>query len=262
MITALLAPSENHLKPLLGNNAIVSPIPEEYGVDILFFAHDATFGFQRKEFPHDFVLSVYDGRLARATSLMRDKCDYATILLEGQERYGNKGYLITNKKMPYHMKYSQVHGVLWTAWATKGVSHEWTNDIYQTAEYIRLFAKYLGEEFHTSLITRPKVKGAWITPSIEEQRLWVLQSFAGIGPANAAKILKHFGGRMPIRWSCDLDDLEKVSGISSGRCREMYEVLNGPAAKPPEPLEKQVPTKAGNNQDRISELIRRMKGQQ
>ena len=264
MITGLIAPTENQLKPLLGNSVISSTIPEEYGADILFFARNLTYGIQRKEFPHDFVLSVYDGRLARATTLMRDKCDYSLLLLEGRPFYNAKGFLQVNSKMPYHMKKSTVEGVLWTAWITKGVPHDWTYDVRDTAEFILRFSRYLEEEKHTSLITRPKVKGAWVTPSNEEELLWVLQSFGGVGPGIAQHILDKFKGDIPIKWTCSLSDLESIQGLSRDKARTVYQILNGPLS--PEQLAANKPvivnTKTVTGQTRqtnIAELIARMK---
>ena len=87
----------------------------------------------------------------------------------------------------------------------------------------------MSEDKHLGLFSRPSVKGQWIVPSAQEIQLWVLQSFTGVGPAIADKIVEKFGG-IPMQWTCTLEELSAITRLTKANARIMYETLKGKPA--------------------------------
>ncbi len=221
----LVAPSEFALTKELGVDAITSSVPETVGADVLIPLPQGNFGIQRKEIPHDFIISFFDGRLTRETSLLRDKCKFRLVLNEGQFRFYENGMLAKNKNLPGDYTKKQVWGMLFDLKYIKGIDYDFTRNTAETAEYIRYIAEYFSSgDKHLALFKRPAFESELFTPSVDEFHMWVLQSFNGVGPATAENIIKHFN-RMPIAWDCTEDELKGVPRLSDKRVEEMYRLL-------------------------------------
>ena len=228
----LLSPSETGRKgekgllQLLGDDAIVSSIPEQKGADILIYSKAGLYGAQRKEIPHDFIASLSDGRLAKETSLLPKECDIYELKCEGRFRYWPNGRLAMDRKSPANYTRRQIRGILFNIKYIKGVPVEYTEDVEDTANYLRWMYDLLNKEKHFGLFTRPSVKGTWYVPTSKELQSWILQSWNGIGPATADAIIEHFG-RVPLRWTCTVDELARVKNISKQKALEMIKSLEG-----------------------------------
>lgn len=229
MISVLLSPSEKELAHVLRSNAITSPIPEEKGADILLYTRHGLFGIQRKAIPHDFISSIQDGRMARSTTLLSEFCQFRLLLCEGRFRFYPDGKLDMGLRVPTRYTYRHVRGMLFDIRYVKNVEVDWTENIHDTADYILTLAEFFSKEKHLGLYTRPSVKGAWGVPTPYDIALWLLQSWSGVGPATAASIVDHFGGRVPLRWDCTFEELCAVPKLRVGRAREMWESLGGEA---------------------------------
>ena len=226
----LLSPSEVSLAGIMKEEALVSPIPEQRGADILILSRHGSVGIQRKEVPNDFLSSFTDGRMTRATSLLRDSCTFTRMVCEGVFRYWpdgtvHLGMTKNRKRIKTRFTRSNVHGMLNDIEFIKGIMIRWTDDIADTVAYIRSVVRFLEGEKHLGLYTRPSAKGAWYVPTAKDIHLWILQSFPGIGPATADKIIERFGGEIPLSWTCTVEELASVPRLSKERAREMYGAL-------------------------------------
>lgn len=223
----LLSPTETALRQCLGDRAITSSLPEEKGADILLYTKQGLCGIQRKEVPHDFISSIIDGRIARETALLKKHCRFRLLLCEGRFRYFPSGHLAVDRKVPSKFTKKQVRGMLFGIKYIQGVEVDYTDNIEDTALYISWLAEYMNQEKHLAIFTRPSAKGTWYVPTAKDIELWLLQSFPGIGPAMADNIVKHFGGKLPLAWTCTLNELCSVPRLTSKRAREMWQVLTG-----------------------------------
>lgn len=220
----LLSPSEKELAKALGEEALISSLPESKGADVLSYTKQGLLGIQRKSVPHDFIASISDGRLARETSLLKE-CKFRLLLLEGRLRYFPNGHLAVDRKSPSRFTRKQIKGVLFDVKFIKDVDYDYTENVEDTVSYIHSITSFMNESKHLGPFRRPSARGNWYIPSAKDIHLWVLQSFSGIGPATADKIIEHFGGRIPIRWTCTVDELGKVSGLGRKKAEEVYSYL-------------------------------------
>lgn len=225
MAKLLLSPSEGDLAELFGDDAISSSIPEQKGADILAYTRQGLLGIQRKSIPHDFIASVTDGRLARETSLLRDSCVIRLLLNEGRFRYWPDGHLSVDRKVPSRFTRRQIRGILYDIKYVKGVDYDYSEDLEDTVRYVRELISFLNKEKHLGMYTRPSDKGTWYVPSARDVQLWLLQGFPGIGPATADKIISRFG-KIPLEWTCTLNELMEVPGLSKKKAQEIYIMLS------------------------------------
>jgi len=230
MTTYLLSPSESGLAKVFGKKAITSTLPEKKGADILSFTKQGLVGIQRKSVPHDFISSIDDGRLVRSMELLSKECKFSLMLLEGKLRYFPDGHLYISRKIMSRFTRRQIRGILFDIKYIRGVDFDFTEDLEDTAYYINWLTDWMNKDQHLGLFRRPSAKGSWYIPSSGELHSWILQSFRGIGPTTAEKMIERFGD-IPIRWSCSMEELSEVHGISKAKARELYVILNGPVAE-------------------------------
>jgi ERCC4-type nuclease len=233
-MNVLVAPTEGDLtkeitklKPLHNGESItpmVSPLPEKQGADVSIYTNLGLFGLQRKHVPEDFIASINDGRLTRETSLLTRMCKFKLIVLEGHFRYYPDGILMLPKDIPGKYTRKRVRGALYSIKYVKGVDYDFTDSIQDTAEYIKDIIEFFSDTKHLSLYTRPTAPHDWVVPTGRDIDLWLLQSFDGIGPALADAIIDHFGGKIPIAWTCTLDELRKVPRLGK-KADEIYDQL-------------------------------------
>ncbi len=227
-LTIQLSPSENDLKEALGDQAVYSPLCEEYGADILFAAHNEWIGIQRKAVPHDFLKSTYDGRLTRETELLTLKCGVSRIVLEGKFRYWPDGHVASGTNNVDYKRFTKntIQKIICEIETIKGIPVNYTDNLADTVRYIRTMVEFFRAEQHTLLSRRPSCVKAWGSETYAERMSWILQGFNGIGPGLAANILAANGGRVPLLWTIPKDAMAKVSGIGATRADKMYEILN------------------------------------
>lgn len=222
---ALLSPTETELSKVLGDSAITSSLPEERGADVLLYTTHGVFGIQRKAVPHDFISSIEDGRMARSTTLLQSSCPFRLLLCEGRFRYYPDGRLDLGPRVPTHYTVKHIRGMLFDIRFVKNVEVDFTDDIRDTAHYIRALVEFFGKEKHLGLYRRPGAKGTWGAPTPEDIDLWLLQSFQGIGVTLAGNIVERFGGKVPLQWSCSLEELRSVPGLGKKRAEALWGAL-------------------------------------
>lgn len=224
MTRVLASPSEPKeiVEPL---EAIASPLCEDRGADYLLYTKQGLVGLQRKQVPHDFVSSFTDGRMARETSLLAEYCKFSWVICEGRFRFFPDGRLAVDRKEPSRFTRKQIYGMLFDIKLVKGIDILYTDDPEDTIGCIRALVDFMSREKHLGLYTRPSAKGAWYVPTTKDIDLWLLQSFEGVGPAVADSIISHFGGRVPLRWSCTLRDLIEVPKLRPKVAKALWDSL-------------------------------------
>jgi len=222
----LLSPSETRLRDRFGTEGLTCGVPESMGADIVLYTPCGIYGAQRKEFPHDFISSMYDGRLARETGLMAANLDFYEVILEGEEEYDKNNNLVMNYKAPRMITWSQVQGMKLSLRYVRGINIVQVRNIADTARYIQLVDHYFNQEKHVGLFRRPTGKGSWGPMSKNETWLWILQGFPNVGPGLADNILGHFGS-IPLKWTCSLDEMMEVPKIGKSRAEKLFSYLVG-----------------------------------
>jgi ERCC4-type nuclease len=218
-----ISPSEPREIQELG---IVSSMPEDYGVDIMWNSELGTVGVQRKVFPSDFMSSRSDGRLVLQFAQMKS-LDVAILLLEGKQNW-------------------TLDGELYGAYGAEGRSYTWTRDqhrnflasvqlrgvqvqssdsIQDTVRYLRSLRLWTDKGDHLSLDRRPAAKGdLWGTVRNEDYVKFLYQSLPRVGPKSAAMIWKHLG--MIFQLKVTAEELATVPGIGKGIANKIVGVFN------------------------------------
>jgi ERCC4-type nuclease len=219
-VTILVSPAEPKQLRTLGTSSFAV---EEYGADFLIVGEAGIVGLQRKEFPGDFLSSVTDGRLH--TVVMRlTATTLPIVLLEGSPQWTQDGGLL-NAYGP-DMKRSTLRAMEWSLFVA-GIRVQWSDDLDDTADYIRSLAKWWAKDTHTGFSTRPG-------PGREDEfgrpkapREWgmhVLQGFDGIGPSLAGRIYDKFN-RIPLRWDVTKGELSDVHGLGPKKLDALTSVI-------------------------------------
>jgi len=220
----LVSPTEHDLLPVLGGKAMSHSLPEQHGADVLIVAAgQGKMAIQRKAFPDDLLASLDDGRLARELALLsRTECP--VLIVEGRPQWTADGHLMASWASRWTRQ--QLRNLLRSVWLTHGVMVEHTDDINDTADSVIELDKWFRKKVHRSLLARPKqaARDSWGTRREDDVMKFLLQGFPGIGTVLADAILERFG-RVPLSWSCNLDELRSVPGIGEKRAKELWELL-------------------------------------
>ncbi len=212
----LISPTE---PPEIKRLGAISPKPEKYGVDILWFANRLKIGVQRKRFPDDFLASLYDDRIYKELAQMRS-LDRAMLIVEGFGKWTNDGHLLDQRKFTKAQMFNLINTITFEF----GVIVNRVRDMPETIQAIHAFYAWSEKTKHRSLTVRSNPAGKWGTPTSREWGLHLLQSFEGIGPDLAGKILDHFG-KVPMRWEVTEKELIEVQGVGKVTAKKLREAL-------------------------------------
>jgi len=225
-----VSPTDRELIKYLGSDALPSSLPEECGADLLLVTNEMSIGIQRKEIPHDFLISVQDGRLAKETTLLSERCNVGIVLGEGRFRFYPDGGVATGAPRGIHNKVyrrftrDSIQKLIMEICMIKGCFFMQTEDTMDTIRFIRTAIDFINDPTHAGLSRRPKAKGSWGAPSMKEEQMWLLQGFPGVGPGLAQSIYDEFGG-IPLMWRCTYSQLMHVPKIGESRARKLWEML-------------------------------------
>lgn len=191
----------------------------EYGVDIWWCAKGKTFGIQRKEMG-DFLSSIHDGRLKTDRAKMR-RLDHPILLLEGKPKWSLDGQLISSG---YGQSWSRTqHRNYLLSVQNDGIMVEFTDDLNDTILRVQEMHRWSFKD-HDSGRGRLKPVSSWGKAGHRDFQIHVLTSFDRIGPSVAERILDHFGG-LPLQWTCDQSELDKIPGIGPVRAKALMRAL-------------------------------------
>lgn len=212
----LISPTEPTTIKALGRT---SSKPEQHGADLMWLCARGTVGVQRKAYP-DFLASVQDGRLSKEVAQM-SSLDVAVLVLEGQPKWTNDGVLLAGRGFTWTAR--QHYGLL-SSIQDRGIWVLETRDLRSTVICIRSLQDWTRKAKHSSLDRRPKPQGKWGQIDHHDWAVHLLQSFEGVGPQVAEKIIEHFGD-VPLSWTVTQKELESVPGVGKIRAKRLYESL-------------------------------------
>jgi ERCC4-type nuclease len=223
----LISPTEPQLLRDLGETSL---IPEEYGADLLIPGQGFMVAVQRKQFPQDFLSSLYDRRLARLLIKMQ-RAGMRSIVLEGKPNWSGPAYggvLMNSRSNEAEFTRANLRGIVWSLWHEFGVSVVWSDTLADTIELVRGLASWAGKERHESLLGKGSTPTSDIRGRVRERDLgvWILQSIDGIGPKLAGEIFDHFKG-VPLAWTVSPEEMGKVPGVGPKRVAKLMSSLPG-----------------------------------
>ncbi len=224
----LISPAEPwDVRRLLQGVGINSPLPEQHGADFLLFTPRGKIAIQRKTYPEDLTASLQDGRLAREINLLVNTADFAILIAEGDPAFTAEGHVISAYKSGYTRQ--SLRNILRSLVHVHGIAVERTSSIDDTVAAVLELRDWFEKGEHTSLLVRPKGKQRANDFGLVNRRdaaRYFLQGFPGVGPNLAEAIFDHFGG-VPLRWECDIAELQAVYGIGPGRAKALWAALQG-----------------------------------
>ena len=225
MTTVLVSPTDGELREELGDTAIISSIPEERGCDVVVFLPSLSIGVQRKSVPHDFYLSIKDGRLAKELPLMRERTTIPILILENEPGFDSRGLLrSSDHRHPYPVTEEGYKKLILSVKYTQGVDVDATSSIEDTAKRIKWYIQYFSKGKHKSLFSRSPLVAQWGIESRKERALYLLQGFPGVGPSLAENIWDHFQ-TVPLKWCCSKEELGEVPLVGKSRLEKLWSVL-------------------------------------
>ena len=173
------------------------------------YVTDSGYIVERKEI-HDFVSSLFSGRLFDQASRLTEAYDNAIVVVEGdfQEIFS----IMPNPK------------AIWGALSTLAIEYHlnvfFTLNTKQTADLLQTLAKRGKLEGRE----RPPVFKGFRARTFEEARLAVLSNLPGIGPKLAKRLLDHFGSLRKV-FSASAAELALVDGIGRVKAGKIIELL-------------------------------------
>ena len=199
----------------------VSNSPERHGVDVMWLSPMGAVGIQRKEFPGDFSSSMEDGRLAKETGQSQSLA-VRILLLEGKGIWSTDGKLMTRygAQITRQSHQSYLHSMSAQGWWVCQVG-----SLAETISFVHTTAAWSLKPTHNSTSTRPgPPRPLWGKKGTIDFQLWVLQSFPGVGPEMAKRIVKHFEG-LPLGWTVTKEEMLKVEGVGPKTIESLWDAL-------------------------------------
>ena len=159
---------------------------------------------------HDFMSSVFDGRLFDQCNRLKDHFQFPIILLEG---YVDEIESIAENPLVFY-------GALSTVAIDFKIPIIPTPNASHTAKLL------------VSLSSRkespkgPLLKKIKKSNDIQKQQLIVLCSLPGVGEKTAIRMLEKFGSPLKV-FSSSTKDLAKISGLGESRAKKIKKMLHG-----------------------------------
>lgn len=206
--TLLTSPAE---PPTLRKLGYTSLATEEYGADFLIVSPEGVMGIQRKQFPGDFLSSIFDGRMTTVITRLT-ATSFPIIVLEGRPQWTTDGVLLGHHGGEFRR--STLHAMEMSL-AYNGIAVVWTEHLADTAEFIMSMVEWWAKPEHDGFRNRPGPGRSNDLGQPTTDRDWgvhVLQGFDGIGYQLAQRIWDKFN-RLPLRWDITRKELGGVRGV-------------------------------------------------
>jgi Fanconi anemia group M protein len=172
------------------------------------FILDGVITVERKT-SDDFVVSIIDGRLFRQVANLKKNCDHPVLLIEGNPfRTG------------LSMSRSAIRGALLnvqTVWKVPVVYSQTMEDSLELMQIMACQFKKMTTVMAPRAGYRPR--------RLSTRQLFVLQSFPGIGPYLAKRLLTHFGSVAAVLGASS-EALKGVKGVGRVTAETIREVLD------------------------------------
>lgn len=212
----LISPTEPPELRRLGQTTL---LVEEWGCDIAFPTEVGMVGIQRKEVG-DLINSVMDGRLGKQLAQMQAVYQ-GVFIIEGRLNWSSDGKLLTRSNFTQ----AQYQGVMLSI-QSQGYWILHTDSIQGTIDSVlnleKWCHKHLTQTSVSSLLKPRKVSNEWGISTSREWAVSLLMHF-DLGPILASRMFDKLG--LPLVWTVQSMDLQRVKGIGKGRAEKMIRAL-------------------------------------
>ena len=159
---------------------------------------------------HDFISSIFDGRLFDQCSRLKDNYQFPLIILEGNI---DEIESITENPLVFY-------GALSTVAVDFNIPIIPTPNASDTAKLLVSLAS------RKEISKGPLLKKIKKSNDIQKQQLSVLSSLPGVGEKTAVRMLEKFGTPLNVL-SASTKDLAKVSGLGESRAKKIKKMIQG-----------------------------------
>ena len=206
---------------------VISNLPEDYGVDIMWSSKLGTVGVQRKVFPSDFLSSMKDGRLTKEYLQMKG-LDLAILLLEGKPNWTTDGELYGsygNTGRSYAWSRTQHRNYL-TSVQLRGIQIQTSDSITDTIDYLNGLRLWTDKGDHSSLDRRPSgatSSDTYYRISNPDYVRWWYQSLPRVGPRQASVIYDKLG----VIFGLTVTEEDLIMAVGPALAKRIVEVFRG-----------------------------------
>ncbi len=159
----------------------------------------------------DYAKSLFDGRLFEQVSRLSEHYPSVYLVVEGP--------LVPRR---YRGRERQLYASLAALTAEYGVRVIHTGGPQETAYFLEALARRVGVEGQRIVVHRKQRLS-----DIREWQLYIVQSFPGVGPKTAERILEHFG-TLERFCNASIAELSRIEGLGERRAGEIKRVLATP----------------------------------
>lgn len=222
----LLSPTEHELLKILPSypniTYRISSLCESNGADVIARTPTGLIGYQRKTLP-DLKSSLIDGRLYKELAQLTSSplIKHSFLIIEHDPRQTTT----TGEFLDVDLPVSTFQSLIVKS-HTLGVGYLPSTHHRGTIEAIANCAIYLSTSHSKTIRRTGSPKDVWGRTGNRQYLSYMLQSFPGVGPKIADAIVNHFDGRLPMMWTCDIDDLMEVPGIGKSTASRLWGFFN------------------------------------
>lgn len=166
--------------------------------------------FERKE--DDFSPSVYDRRLSRQLTAMREESEYSFLII-------TKSWSEVKSDMAKRGLNENVLIGIVASCCASGYPPMFIDDSFNAAQLMAKIAQKIDDDQHRLYVPRPK------TPDAKDYALAVIEALPSISKVRAKTLLKRFGSVKAIA-SASIEDLCEIDGIGASTAAKVHDVFN------------------------------------
>lgn len=159
----------------------------------------------------DYAKSLFDGRLFEQASRLSEHYSNVYLIVEGP--------LVPRR---YRGRERQLYASLAALTAEYGIRVVHTGGPQETAYFLEALVRKLGVEGQRIVVHRKQRLG-----DVREWQLYIVQSFPGVGPRTAERILEYFG-TLERFCTASIAELSRIEGLGEKKASEIKRVLVTP----------------------------------
>lgn len=166
--------------------------------------------FERKE--DDFSPSVYDRRLSRQLTAMREEAEFSFLII-------TKSWSQVKADMAKRGLHEQILLGIVASCCASGYPPLFIDDSLNAAELMQKITQKVDDDRHRLYVPRPKA------PEPDEYAIALIEALPSVSKVRAKALLKHFGSVKAIA-NASVDELKQTPGIGAGTASKIFDVLN------------------------------------
>ena len=165
--------------------------------------------FERKE--SDFSPSVYDRRLSRQLTAMREEAEFSFLII-------TRTWLEVKQDLASRGVSEEVLIGIVASCCLAGYPPIFVGDGYDATRLMQRISRKAGEDKHRIYVPKPEA------PSPSEYAIALVEALPGVGRTRAKMLLKHFGSVQNIA-NADAEELCTIKGIGIGSAEKILSVF-------------------------------------